>query len=885
RQNSIVKTIIDTIPQSIILKDPDSRYITCNAAFSRMVNRDPEEIVGLNDTDLYPAEFAEKYRADDKSVINKRETHEFIERFVKNGEEIWIETIKTPVFGPEGQSEGIIVVFRDITQRKKDEDRLQESEQRYRELSEELETRVKERTKELDQTKRDSDLFFDVTLEYLCLTDFSGRFLKLSPSWAKNLGWREEELMNRSFLYFIHREDRLSTINLVRELIAGGRILDKGNRFKRADGSWVWLSWSAVGLPERGIVLAAAHDITARVETEERMRVARETAEAANQAKSQFISTMSHELRTPLNAVLGYALLLAPLVQDERAERYIKSIDSSGRALLAIINDLLDLTKVESGRLELTPAPFEPRKMLDEVSEIFRFGAEEKGLYIEFRSSSALPKTLLLDAARLRQILINLLGNSIKFTDKGSVRVLLDAVVPPDAKNNTPNAMYLVTLRISVEDTGIGMTEQYRLHLFEPFSQQDSTIARKYGGTGLGLAIAKRLLDLMSGSISCESEMNKGTRFIIDIPNVRAAGNAAEVVSFIGGNRKTSEVEKARNPESIRGRVLLVAQDDETIETVTNILAAPTTEVIVARDYQTAVERAKDADVILIDFEPKIFLMLQEDPVAAARPTVLITEKKHRDDAMLGFRAGAVDFLTKPIDGEELRARIRVHIDMKRIRDTLERKNLEITEGKRAIEEKNNELEALVARLDRLSMTDELTGLANRRAVSARLAEEVARAKRAQRPITVLMGDLDRFKLINDRLGHAAGDAVLAESARRFEQALRESDCLGRWGGEEFLAVLPETDSVDALRAAERARERIGDTPIAYDTELVRATISIGAAYMVPKSSDNPEACASALIRAADDALYRAKAKGRNRVEGSAAVIPNVPPNPPTEES
>ena len=125
----------------------------------------------------------------------------------------------------------------------------------------------------------------------------------------------------------------------------------------------------------------------------------------------------------------------------------------------------------------------------------------------------------------------------------------------------------------------------------------------------------------------------------------------------------------------------------------------------------------------------------------------------------------------------------------------------------------------------------------------------------------------------------------MAESARRFEQALRESDCLGRWGGEEFLAVLPETDSVDALRAAERARERIGDTPIAYDTELVRATISIGAAYIVPKPSDNPELCASALIRAADEALYRAKAKGRNRVEGMPAVIPIVPLSLPNEES
>lgn len=873
RQATLVKTIIDTIPQAIILKDRQSRFVTCNAAFARSIGRTPESIAGLGDRDIYPAEYADKYISDDAEIMASGETREFVERYLENGQELWIETIKTPVHDHDGRTEGILVSFRNITQRKLDEFRLQESEKKYRELSEQLESRVAERTRELERAKRESDLFFDVSLEYLCVTDFKGRFLKMSPSWSKNLGWKESELMNRPLIDFIHREDRKTTFEATRELAAGGRIQDKANRFMRVDGSWVWLSWSAVGVPEQGVVVAAAHDITSRVETEERLRAAREVAEAASRAKSQFISTMSHELRTPLNAVLGYAGLLAPQIRGEQGERYIKSIESSGRALLAIINDLLDLTKVESGRLELTPAPFDPRRMMDEIAEIFRFGAEEKALCLEFKASSNLPRTLLLDAPRLRQVLINLIGNSIKFTERGSVRLRLDASPAESSDADDARAMYLTKLVVEVEDSGIGMTEQYRARLFEPFSQQDAGISRKYGGTGLGLAIAKRLLDLMGGTISCESELGKGTRFRIEIPNVRAAGNALEVVSFIGGDRRVPIAEPEARGGRALGKVIVVAANEDGERRFRSALAAWGPDTRIAGSEEDLREAA--ADLIVVEEDAELARELKDGNGSAM--VALLADGTPNGEGIETIRPGISD--------ADLADRIRALLELKATRDALERKNAEAADVKRSMEKKNAELEALVAKLNRLSMTDELTGLSNRRAVSARLAEEVARAKRAGKAVSVLMGDLDRFKLVNDRLGHEAGDVVLAESARRFSLALRESDSLGRWGGEEFLAVLPETDLEAAAGAAERARERIGDTPIAYGTELIRATMSIGAATAEPSPSDNAERWASALIRAADDALYRAKAKGRNRVESIAAVIPTAPPTPPSASS
>lgn len=726
----LVQTIIDTLPQCVVLKDIDSRYLACNAAFARTIGKTADEIVGFQDQDFYPPDLARKYAEDDRAVLAVRTTCEFVERVSRAGQDRWVETIKTPVLDPNGEALGVLVVFRDITERKLDEERLQESEARYRELSERLESRVEERTRELERTKRDIDLFFELTLEYLCLADFDGRFLKLSDSWTRQLGWRGEELVHHAFLDFVHREDKPATFRALRTLKSGGKIAESAARFKRADGSWIWLSWSAVGAPERGVVIAVAHDITARVSAEEQLRAAREEAERASRAKSQFISTISHELRTPLNAVLGYAGLLAPFIQEERPLRYIASIESSGRALLSIINDLLDLTRMESGRITLAPSPTDARKLLQEIAEIFRFGAEEKGLYLEFTATERLPRTILIDSARLRQVLINLIGNSIKFTDRGSVSLVFDAA---DSQSPDRNAMYETSVRIEVKDTGIGMTEAFKSHLFEPFSQQDGEIARRYGGTGLGLAIAKRLLDLMGADIRCESRPSRGTTFTIEIPRVKAADSAAESLSYV-------------------------------------------------------FDAAEEADALW------------------------------------------------------------------------------------KLKEKNRELEAQVERLHRLSMTDELTGIANRRSGMKRLIEEIARARRSRSPVCVLMGDLDRFKTVNDSAGHGAGDQVLAESADRFTLSLRESDVLCRWGGDEFMAVLPDSDSATAQSVAERVRNRMKETPIASAADVWTITISIGAACLIPNETDEPSSCATRLLKAADEALYRAKALGRDLVDGTAVA-------------
>ncbi len=523
----MLKTIIDSLPLNVILKDRDSRYLACNAAFAKTVHKETEAIIGLNDYDLFPKDLADKYRADDQIVMNEDTIHEFREQSHQEEQLTWVETIKVPVHDTAGKVDGVLSAFYDVTKRLQAERALQESERRYRELSANLERRVEERSRELWEARHDIEIYFEVTPDFFCLMDFDGRLKKLSPAWIKELGWPETELIGQELASLLHPSDQAIFRNMLPGLKKGGKRQDLKTRLRARGGAWLYLSWTCVGVPERNMVIGAAHDISAQMEAAKKFSFLAEEAERASNAKSLFISTMSHELRTPLNAILGYGALLSDFVQNDKAKSYLKSLEGAGRSLLAIINDLLDITKAESGRIELRPSPADPRLVLLEVADLFRFDRPDKNLNIIMETNDSVPATVFLDAERLRQIIINLVGNAVKFTETGEVRVFMSAEPSSDTTQDTQEKPHRVSLRIQISDTGIGMSEGYVDRLFETFSQENETIARRYGGTGLGLAIAKRLLDLMDATISCDSEPGKGTRFDIIIPNLTSSGSGS----------------------------------------------------------------------------------------------------------------------------------------------------------------------------------------------------------------------------------------------------------------------------------------------------------------------------------------------------------------------
>lgn len=250
-------------------------------------------------------------------------------------------------------------------------------------------------------------------------------------------------------------------------------------------------------------------------------------AEAANRAKSEFLANMSHEIRTPMNAVIGYADLLSSSVTDPQQRNYLDAIRAGSRSLLMLINDILDLSRIEAGKMRLDYSPVSVRRLLDDVRHIFDLRAREQGISLEVSVESRMPVSMLLDETRLRQVLFNLVGNAIKFTHEGEVSVRAVAIADDDQPEGAePSCCY--RLEITVADTGIGIADDQREQIFEAFEQQEGQSSRRYGGTGLGLAISRKLVQMMGGELILQSEVGKGSVFTVCLPRVEATVEQAE---------------------------------------------------------------------------------------------------------------------------------------------------------------------------------------------------------------------------------------------------------------------------------------------------------------------------------------------------------------------
>ncbi|MBS0521981.1 MAG: PAS-domain containing protein, partial [Proteobacteria bacterium] len=306
------------------------------------------------------------------------------------------------------------------------------------------------------------------------------------------------------------------------------RVLDpKGCRFERTTPSGRHIEFTFGPLPD-GRTLGFYRDITELKQRQVELEQARDAAEAANQAKSTFLATISHEIRTPMNGVIGTAELLEREPLNDRQKRLVRTVRTSAAALLRIIDDVLDFSKIEAGRMELEDAPFLLRSVVEGTSETLSVQAERKGLIITTMVEPETPDLVSGDATRVRQILFNLIGNAIKFTEVGEIRVTVRALEIREGR---------VRLAISVADSGIGMNPDQTARLFQPFSQADSSTTRRYGGTGLGLSIVRRLAELMGGTATVQSTPGRGSIFIVTLDLHLARGPSTAPRPSLAGKR------------------------------------------------------------------------------------------------------------------------------------------------------------------------------------------------------------------------------------------------------------------------------------------------------------------------------------------------------------
>ena len=482
-----------------------------------------------------------------------------------------------------------------------------------------------------------NDIFFEqfgIPADMVCFSAFRGLWGRIAPGCRK----RVLEALRRSS-WKPGRCERFEIELLHPE--KGSRWFDFECEFSR-DGDAV----RAVGY---------VADITEHKQHEASLRMAAEAAEAANRAKSSFLANMSHELRTPMNAIIGLSYLALKTDLTTQQYEYISRISESSTALLGILNDILDLTKVEANKLELARTPFNLKKELGILAAVVLPEAEGKGLEFSLELAPDVPLLLMGDALRVRQVLLNLCNNAVKFTDEGSVSLRVRAV---DSTNTR------VRLEFVVRDCGIGIPESEIGRIFSPFMQVDESATRRFGGTGLGLAISKRLVELMGGTLTVGSRVNKGSTFRVELAFPLAEDvPPGDAGSFCSGNNVPDE---SLPLGDLAGQRVLVVEDNELNQyVILNMLARFGVETCVAENGRDAVDRYaedQDFDVILMDVQMPVMngydatRRIRESGLPRCRsvPILAMTAHAMRGDEERSFAVGMNAHLTKPIDVREL---------------------------------------------------------------------------------------------------------------------------------------------------------------------------------------------------------------------------------------
>ncbi len=644
RAEDMLKQALDSIAEGFVVYDENDRLLICNEAYKRIYSisapvmtpgRTFEEIVryGVRGGQ-YPAAGASEATRE-AFVQDRLRSHRTpdgpILQLTNDGRWIRIEEHRT--------EQGLLVGLRsDVTALKLAQIALEESESRLRGL-------------------------LDTSPIGVLLSHLDGRPVYANARFLDLLGLTEVHLADLMLPDLCVDEEEAETL---RQLLSRSwTVSDRPVRLRRTDGSHVWVlvTASPAAFHEEGGRVIWIYDITERIRIEEDLAAQRTRAEEATRLKSAFLATVSHELRTPMTGILGLADLLLSGALPPRELAHAERLKGTADHLLVLLNDILDFSKIEAGQLTLEEISFSPAMVLEDVRRVMGVAAEAKGLGFTVESGGDLASALVGDPTRVRQILLNLSANAVKFTDKGSVRLRL---------RTRPVDGGLIRLDVSVDDTGIGIPEDRLAQLFTPFVQADASINRRFGGTGLGLAISRRLTEMMGGEIRAESVVGMGSRFWLTL--TLPAGDPSDVVEMGPSCALPSRYDRTPLNSGMPPARVLLAEDTETVRLViTEALSRFGHRVTAVTDGRKAVDMVKQQtfDVVLMDLHmpdmdgftaAKTIRGLPGReatiPIIALSADIPAMHAKLREDGLF------TDFLDKPVDWRRLNAAIMATFDL-----------------------------------------------------------------------------------------------------------------------------------------------------------------------------------------------------------------------------
>ncbi|MGZ3787303.1 MAG: PAS domain S-box protein [Bacteriovorax sp.] len=620
-----LRLIADKIPAFISYMDSDGKYKFVNRTYSDWSEKPRNEIEGFTRKDfIEDSETYEYLRYFEERAFEGEKVYFDLLLHKKTGEPIYLDMEYLPDIDPDtGKVRGVISIGIDVTIRKE----VEASEERYRSLTDTI--------PQMMWASTPAGVVNFANERCLQYTGLSSQ-TKYRDGWIKTIHDHDFPQVNKSWLTSMET----------------GQPFKEEYRIKNVDGEYRWFSVRANPVRDLGGNIlywnVTATDIEDHKKIERELESAKENAENANATKTAFLANMSHEIRTPLGAILGFSeLLKSANLSSELRDQYIETISRNGKSLTRIIDDILDLAKVEAGRLDIEHIDFALKNLLSEVVELLSEKTKQKGIYLNLSIDENVPPVIYSDPTRLRQIFINIIGNAVKFTDVGGVDIRVRSIQSDDGT---------IHIAVEVADTGRGLTEEQRIRLFEPFTQADNTTTRQFGGTGLGLALSKRLSEALGGTITIDSfEQGEGCTFIISFVAMmgkEASGNGGEAVS---GCFKTPD------DLALKGMKILFADDSPDNQfLVEHFLSLNGADVSLASDGSEAVDKALAGkfDVILMDIQMPKMDGYQATKILLDRgyktPIIALTAHAMDEEREKTRATGFAAHLTKPLNFNEL---------------------------------------------------------------------------------------------------------------------------------------------------------------------------------------------------------------------------------------